>query len=154
MAGDFGSSGVNSVTIALFIAFFVKAGLDRVAAVLRARWPEVELGLPFGIAAMVLGGGLGWLANINALAALPLDPTLGRALTAVAVGLGVEFLNDVLAVVQGRRVDAVLAETAEPAARARALGWQPEGADTAGMPDAPDIVTFRVRRIGPPVRGW
>jgi hypothetical protein len=93
---------VSALAVAGFLAFFVKAALDRVATLVRVQWPAADLSLPLGVAAIAIGGGLGWLAQVNVLAGLPLDPLLGRVLTAVAIGLGVEFLNDVLTVVQGR----------------------------------------------------
>ncbi len=128
--------------MALFLAFFVKAALDRVAGLIRAKLPQADLALPFGVAGIVLGGALGWLAGINVLEGLPLNPLLGRVLTAIAVGLGVEFLNDVLATVQGRRGSDVIV-TPGAAAAPRVIGMEE---------DAPGVM--RVRRIGPPVRGW
>lgn len=130
---------IGALPMALFLAVFVKAALDRVASLVRARWPEADLGLPFGVAAIVLGGVLGWLAGINVLEGLPLDPVLGRVLTAIAVGLGVEFLNDVLATVQGRRGSDVVVEPAAPA-------------EVMGI--AGEARVLRVRRIGPARRGW
>lgn len=137
MVGEFGSA----FGMALFLAFFVKAALDRVAGLIRAKWPTVDLSLPFGVAGIVLGGTLGWLAQINVLEGLPLNPLLGRVLTAIAVGLGVEFLNDVLATVQGRRGSDVIVQPGAPATP-RVIGLDAE----------PQVM--RVRRIGPPVRGW
>lgn len=144
MTGELG----GAIGIALFLAFFVKAALDRVATVIRAKWPTADLGVPFGIAGFALGGALGWLANVNVLASIPIDPLLGRALTAIAVGLGVEFLNDVLATVQGRRGTDVIVSSAG-AAQLRVVGL-----DAAEEPDGNAPEVLRVRRIGPPVRGW
>jgi hypothetical protein len=124
----------GALGLALFIAFFVKAALDKVAGMVRAKWPMADLALPFGVAAIVAGGLLSWFAQVNVFAAVPIDPTLGRILTAVAVGLGVEFLNDVTAIAQGRR--SALGELAEVEER--------------GIDEEPEFVMG----LGPKVRGW
>lgn len=121
--------------LAMFLAVFVKAALDKVAGLVRAKWPTADLALPFGIVAILAGGLLAWFAQLNVFAMLPIAPLLGRVLTAIAVGLGAEFLNDVTAIAQGRRsiFDGELLEV-----DARAVNNEPE----------------YVMRLGPRVRGW
>jgi hypothetical protein len=138
----------GSLGLAVFVAVFVKAALDRVAALIRAKWPEADLTLPFGVLAIVLGGGLAWLAGVNVFEGLALEPTLGRVLTAIAVGLGVEFLNDILATVQGRSgtdvtVRGIAAEAAEPRSAATIIGMEPD------EPAETPLMLFVPR-----VRGW
>lgn len=134
MVGDVGSA----IATAVFLAVFVKAALDKLAALIRGQWPGVDLGLPFGVLAMLLGGGLGWLAGVNVFVGLPFDPLLGRVLTAIAIGLGTEFLNDVTAIAQGRQ--SILGDVVESGAELRA--------------SATDEPLPRLVCVGPKVRGW
>lgn len=94
---------VDAVFTAIFVAIFVKAALDKVAVLVRSILKSPGLELPWLAAvAVVLGGVLSWFLQLNVFLTWVPDPLIGRLLTAVAVGLGVDFLNDMLAVSQGR----------------------------------------------------
>jgi hypothetical protein len=97
---------VEAVVVAVFVAVFVKAALDVLARTIREAVGRPELELRW-LALVAIGGGaaLAWVLKLNVFAFLG-EPWVGRGLTALAVGLGADFLNDMLAIPQGRRVTA------------------------------------------------
>lgn len=79
---------------ALFLAVVVKAILDYVAEPMRMKFPNLDLWW-FNYVALVFGGAVSWLAQLNLFADFVTVAWLGQLLTAFLVGGGAKLLNDV-----------------------------------------------------------
>jgi hypothetical protein len=93
---------MTNVVSAIFVGLFVKAALDQLGDLIRKAINQPDYPLPWlALVALVLGGGLSYLLGINVFPIVG-NALVGRIMTAVAVGFGVDFLNGMLAAVQNR----------------------------------------------------
>lgn len=87
---------METLTIALFLSVVVRSFLDYIAEPIRTKFPTLDLWW-FNYLAIVVGGVVGWLANINLFAGYFDNVLLGRVLTALLVGGGAKLINDAFA---------------------------------------------------------
>jgi hypothetical protein len=116
---------MDDVAGAIFLAVFVKAALDRIADMIRSAIGQPEADIPWlALVAFGVGGCIAYLLGLNVFGVIA-NELVGRILTAVAVGGGIEFLNSMLAQVQNRNGEqAVRSGRAIAAGRVlRVRGW-------------------------------
>ena len=85
---------METLSVALFLSIVIKSVLDYIAEPIRTKFPTLDLWW-FNYLALVCGGAVSWLANMN-LFATYIDVTwLGKLLTALLIGGGAKLINDV-----------------------------------------------------------
>ena len=84
----------NVLAMAFLLSVANKALIDYIAEPVRKRFPEVDLWwLPY--VALVSGGVIGYLANINLFIPAQLVGLAGRLLTAAVIGGGSSLLHNI-----------------------------------------------------------
>lgn len=119
---------METLSIALFLSVVVRSFLDYIAEPIRTKFPTLDLWW-FNYLAIVLGGVIGWLAELNLFAGYFGNIVLGRIMTALLIGGGAKLINDVFATVPSLPTITTKAgerdfdtETLE-AYRERPIGW-------------------------------
>ena len=84
------------LSVALFLSVVVRSFLDYIAEPIRAKFPTLDLWW-FNYLAIVVGGVIGWLAEINLFAGYFGNVALGRIMTALLIGGGAKLINDAFA---------------------------------------------------------
>lgn len=119
----FGGEVGVMIMVAVFCAIFVKAALDKVAQVLRQvlKQPDAELSW-LALVAIAAGAALSWFLGLNVFPFIA-NPLIGQILTAVAVGLGADFLNEMMTTTQGRAEAFAEPRALVVGSRPRVRGW-------------------------------
>ena len=85
---------METLSVALFLSVVIKSVLDYIAEPIRTKFPTLDLWW-FNYLALVCGGAVSWLANMNLFAVYIDVAWLGKLLTALLIGGGAKLINDV-----------------------------------------------------------
>ena len=85
---------MEAVAVALFLAVANKAIIDYLVAPVRQKWPDFDMWWLVYVA-LLTGGLIGWLSQVNVFVAYMPDALVGRILSSILVGGGSSLIHDV-----------------------------------------------------------
>jgi hypothetical protein len=85
---------MDVLVVALFLALVSNRVVAGLVAPVRQKWPELDMWWLIYVS-WVIGGLLGWLAEVNLFAAYLPNELAGRVLSAVVIGGGANMIYDI-----------------------------------------------------------
>ena len=85
---------MDVLTVALFLSVLTNRVVEAFVAPLKKRYPDFDMWWLVYVA-WIVGGFVGWLANVNLFVAYIPSELAGRVMTAVVIGGGANLINDI-----------------------------------------------------------